>query len=360
MKLLSANISNFTALSRAELDFSPGINVFLGRNGTGKSHLMKLLYGLVKCLPLGDGNPDANQFKSAFTTKLAGLFRPDDNAINRLVTRSVGRSKATVRLVSDRGEIKFRLTSLGNLHVDSLTATADSPAVFVPSRETLAMYEGFVQAYESRELSFDETYRDICVLLSGSSLLGPRLERAKVLASPLEEILHGRVRLSGNRFYLKAEGSGDLEAHLLSEGHRKIASLAHLVLNGSLLEDGILFWDEPEANLNPRLITLVAKTLQRLAAYGVQVFVTTHDYLLASELSLASEFASLQPENERADIRFFGLSVAPRFSLQVGPTLADLEGNDLVAEFAGHYDRQVSLVQESLVRARRNPNGTEA
>lgn len=347
MKIRSVNISNFTAISHADLSFSPGINVFLGKNGTGKSHLMKLLYGVVKCLPINETRPDTGLFKSAFTTKLAGLFRPDDNAINRLVTRSTGRSKSVVTLETDRGLIGFRLTSLGNLHIDTLEASANSTAVFIPSREALALYEGFVQAYEARELSFDETYRDICVLLSGSPLLGPRLQRASALANPLEELLHGKVRLWGNRFYLQSE-DGNLEAHLLSEGHRKIASLTHLILNGSLLENGILFWDEPEANLNPRLITSVAKTLQRLAAYGVQVFVTTHDYLLASELSLASEYSDLMDKKERADIKFFGLEKSPRFSIQSGKTLAELESNDLIAEFADHYDRQNALVQQSL------------
>lgn len=349
MKIHSANIRNFTVLQSAEFSFSSGVNVILGRNGTGKSHLLKLLYGLVKVLPSGLSEHHSQAFKREFAVKVSGLFRPDDNAIGRLVTRSVGRSSAAVSVMTDQGGIEFRLTSPGNLHLDRLEASTDSesPAVFIPSREVLAIYEGFVQAYESRQLAFDETYRDICVLLSGAALRGPRLDRANLLAAPLEEILGGRVRLIGNRFYLQSEGS-NLEAHLMAEGLRKIASLAHLILNGSLLQNSILFWDEPEANLNPRLVTLIARMLQRLAADGVQIFVTTHDYLLASELSLASEFASLQEDDQRTDIRFFGLPSSPTGSIQSGASLADLSDNDLVAEFAAHYDRQTALTQRAL------------
>ena len=40
--------------------------------------------------------------------------------------------------------------------------------------------------------------------------------------------------------------------------------------HGSLREQGVLLWDEPEANLNPRLVVLVADVLVSLAAIGVQ------------------------------------------------------------------------------------------
>ncbi|MBK8387133.1 MAG: ATP-binding protein [Candidatus Accumulibacter sp.] len=129
---------------------------------------------------------------------------------------------------------------------------------------------------------------------------------------------------------------------------RKIASLIHLVLNGSLLKNSILFWDEPEANLNPRLITVVATTLRKLAEFGVQIFVSTHDYLLASELSLAMEFAPLLKAEERVDIRFFGMSVSPAFTVQTGSVLADLANNDLVAEYADHFDRQAESMRKLL------------
>lgn len=350
MKLLNASINKFTVLKRAELEFSPGLNVFIGRNGSGKSHLMKLLYSVLRSLPDNKSKDRSRIFQRELASKLAGVFKPDDQAISRLVTRTLGRSKAEVLIKTDTGDISFRLTTVGNLHVDVADAEISSPAVFLPSREPLAMYEGFVQAYESRQLSFDETYRDICVLLSGTPLLGPRLSRAKTLAEPLENILGGKVRLWGNRFYLSS-AEGNLEAHLLAEGHRKIASLTHLLLNGSLLQNGVLFWDEPEANLNPKLVTAVAETLRKLAEFGIQVFVSTHDYLLANELSMAMEFSDLLPAKERVDIRFFGFGIEPTFNIQTGSTLADLEDNDLVAEYAAHFDRQTDLMQKLMKKS---------
>jgi len=36
-------LQNFTAFRDAEFKFNSGINVFVGENGTGKTHLLKLL-----------------------------------------------------------------------------------------------------------------------------------------------------------------------------------------------------------------------------------------------------------------------------------------------------------------------------
>lgn len=51
-----------------------------------------------------------------------------------------------------------------------------------------------------------------------------------------------------------------------------------IILSGSLSKNSVLFWDEPETNLNPKMIKPVVDAVIELAKTGVQVFVTTHDY----------------------------------------------------------------------------------
>jgi len=67
---------------------------------------------------------------------------------------------------------------------------------------------------------------------------------------------------------------------------RKIALLWQLIKNGTLEKGAILFWDEPEANVNPRNIPAIANLLMNLQQDGVQVFIATHDYFLAKYLSV--------------------------------------------------------------------------
>ena len=42
--LKSLVLENFTVFPSAHFDFSPGINAFVGENGTGKTHLLKVAY----------------------------------------------------------------------------------------------------------------------------------------------------------------------------------------------------------------------------------------------------------------------------------------------------------------------------
>ena len=51
--------------------------------------------------------------------------------------------------------------------------------------------------------------------------------------------------------------------------------IARLIATGSLLDKGFLFWDEPEANLNPKIIKLMARIIVELGLHGIQVFVAT-------------------------------------------------------------------------------------
>ncbi len=97
----------------------------------------------------------------------------------------------------------------------------------------------------------------------------------------------GKVELDKNgRFYLNINGQGRMEMPLVAEGLRKLAMLAHLIATGSLLDKGYLFWDEPETNLNPRLIKQVARTILFLGQNGIQIFMATHSLFLLRELAI--------------------------------------------------------------------------
>jgi ABC-type hemin transport system ATPase subunit len=357
MKLTSLDLERFCAFKRTSLAFSPGINVLIGANGTGKSHLMKLLYSILKANEKAEKNDphSPNTLTTLLAQKLVAVFRPDSmrpeeapkdelGGLGRLVFRKKGRNSGHVKLASDAGKLQFTLTSLGRLKNLEDALPSGGAALFIPSREALAMYEGFVGNYEKRVLSFDETYYDICVALSSSPVRGPWPKEFSGLNTELETELGGRVHEAGGRFYVYSS-DGVIEAHLLAEGLRKLASLFRLLQNQSLTSNGFLFWDEPEANLNPRLVTLISRILRRLANAGVQVFVTTHDYLLSSELSLAAEYARQSPEDLRCEIRFFcaSRSAGGGVEIESAATLPQLSGNPILKEFAAHYDREQSL-----------------
>lgn len=336
VKVTRLRLEEFSAFKKVEVDFSPGINVFLGTNATGKSHAMKALYAPLKTFEqVGTTVP----LEARLHEKLANVFKPNDGFMGRLVRRRKGQSRGSIHIEGTTGEIDLTLnTRTGRPPIELSAATwqGQGSCIFLPTREVLAMYEGFIAAYQDRELSFDETYHDACLALSRAVLRGPRSEQAKALIQPIEAALGGKVTLQGNRFYVDRK-DGLMEAHLVAEGLRKIAGLAHLVLNGSLTMNAVLFWDEPEANLNPRLVSLVVDLLLALCKQGVQIFVTTHDYLLSHKLSLLAEYG-VHPD---APVRFFAFhredGDGPT-AITPGGTLAELPDNPILDEFTAHYD----------------------
>lgn len=351
MKIQRLTLQKFTAFEDAAMEFCPGVNVFVGANGTGKSHVLKILYCLLKAnAPDRNGSlSQTGDFETRVKEKISRVFRPVGDGLGRLVNRRPGRETARINLTADAGESVVRLTQPGNLYCDNNTLGTHEAAIFVPSREVLSICYSLRTAYEEVQLNFDETYYDLARMLMKPPLRGPRGERAAQMVQPLETIIRGRVYEENGVFYVNGD-EGLIEAHLLAEGWRKIASLCRLIVNGSLSDKGFLFWDEPEANLNPNLVKPVCEMLQRLAADGVQVFVSTHDYLISNELSLAAEYPTQQPRGLRCDLRFFALNREPDggVTVETGDTLSQLRHNDILAEFAAHYDREHDLLDRTL------------
>ncbi len=356
--LKSASIKKFGLFTDETLEFSPGLNVFIGRNGCGKSHLLKLLYTLVRECGEVPGNGsvlESTKLENRLEKKLAGVFRPDNDRIGRLVQRRKSQGTAEISATFSNGKkCGFKLSSQDKISGAKGDVGVLQEAAFLPSREVLALYEGFIAAYEKRELSFDETFRDICLALSEKQRRGPRDVALDFLVRPLEEEIRGKVSLEGGRFYVTGE-DGSIEAHLVSEGWRKLAALAQLIINGTLTKNGFLFWDEPEANLNPKMVVQLSDTLLRLANQGIQVFVVSHDYLLTTRLSLASEYPDAIPEDQRCPIKFFGLarrgSDEKGVSVSSGSRLADLQDNPILAEYAALYDYEGSLFEKTQSKA---------
>jgi energy-coupling factor transporter ATP-binding protein EcfA2 len=346
MTITGLELRDFGAFKSASLELVKGVNVLVGANATGKTHVMKLLYSVLRSIPK---NGSALPFVQRLREKMAQVFRPDEGQVGRLVLRRQGQGSARVRVRMTRGEVLFSIyTKNSSVRLLKGGPEVAPKALFLPSRELLAMYEGFIAAYKARELSFDETYYDGIVALSAGALKGPKPGGISKVLGELNRHLGGRVVRYGDRFYLVSP-DGRLEAHLLAEGMRKLASVAHLLSNGALPEKGVLFWDEPEANLNPVLVAAIADMLIKLAAAGMQVVVASHDYLLTHTLALNADEAA--NGTDATPIRFFGfVRDAAGVSVTAADDLAALPENLIRDAFLEHIDRARRAAEKRMVR----------
>lgn len=305
----SLHIRGFTLFREARLDFVPGINVVIGSNGTGKSHLLKLAYTVARwsremaLRTTKQGRPDKATLQKELGGKLVRVFRPDQ--LGRLASRSQGRHRAEIEVAftsRPRAGFKFSFATNSSTDVSLDAAPAeflDEQAVFFPTKEMLSMFPGFTALYDNVAIEIDETYADLCRALDQPLLKGPRFKDIARVLAPLEDILGGSIRNENGRFYLVQKGSGKFEIPLVAEGFRKLGTVAYLLGNGTLSAQSVLFWDEPETNLNPAYMREVVKMIVALAEHGTQVVLATHSLFMLRELSMA-----------RTDVRrrFFALS----------------------------------------------------
>ncbi|BCX80578.1 hypothetical protein MIT9_P0152 [Methylomarinovum caldicuralii] len=280
----------------------------------------------------------------AYADKLVHVLRPE--TLGRLSRRRQGRERCELRFDFDdpalNCELSFSTNSKSEVNIEQLPAQWQKKApVFLPTRELMTLYPGFVPLYESHYLEFEETYRDTCLLLGRPTLKGPREKRAARLLVPLEEAIGGKVVLDKNgRFYLKIPGQGNMEMPLVAEGLRKLAMLIRLIATGSLLDKGVLFWDEPETTLNPRLIRLVARAILELCREGIQVFVATHSLFLLREFEVLSK----EKHFSRLRSRYFALTPGEAgVDVEQGDAVEELETLVLLDEELQQSDRYMEM-----------------
>jgi AAA15 family ATPase/GTPase len=284
VQITSIDIENFTVFKKEKLGFFDGLNVVIGENGLGKTHLLKIIYGLTLI----------HTFKY-LNENIIGIFKTESwtnliswNKNTSIISLSFNKNKS----------IAFSIYKNSGVEVSG-DSFIFKKCVFIPAKEILSFYEGFIPLYENRETSFDAIYYNLAKALSLPLLksIDSYPIEYKILLK-LEEILEGKIVLENGRFYL-LQNERKTEISLIAEGLRKIGMIAQLLANGSLTKNSILFWDEPETNLNPRLIRKMAEVLMELSRAGMQIFIATHSLFLVKEIEI------LRQKEDK--VKYFGL-----------------------------------------------------
>ncbi|MCL2422080.1 MAG: AAA family ATPase [Defluviitaleaceae bacterium] len=241
MTFSSIEIKKFTVFNDVNINFGQGVNVIIGENGTGKTHLLKLIY--------------ADNFDT---------LKPEskEDIINALFYSDITVSRDFVNTIEYDGK----------------------PAnyVFIPAKEMLSMSKlRFLHEEYSKDFPIDRTLVDI---IKKAQILKPNTPPAlaQKIAPILEKIIDGTVFMKEDgTFWIKKHNQMEIPFAMESEGFRKLGLLWQLIMNKSITKETVLLWDEPEANINPKLAPIIVDILFALASQGVQIFMATHDYTFA-------------------------------------------------------------------------------
>lgn len=279
-------IKNFMAFSdEMTVNFSPKINVIIGENGTGKTQLLKAIFLNPNGILEHEGK---REYVTDWSTeRLIECFLPIDRKLGKL--HHTGAQEQAQLDFKYNNDVEFTMKFHNNSQrVVFLTSNKDNisnpiPSL-IPTKEVLSFAEGFVALHERFKLSFDLTYREVCILIDHPALRPENLQgKSKWAMEEIEKVCGGKfIFYGGGRVTFKTPDGTEYSANAIAEGFRKIGILARHLETG-IINPGVsgpLLWDEPEANMNPKIMRLLVQILLELSQKGQQVILTTHEYVV--------------------------------------------------------------------------------
>ncbi|ANY70542.1 hypothetical protein BBD42_03685 [Paenibacillus sp. BIHB 4019] len=275
------------------MDFSPGINVFIGENGTGKTHLLKLLYAFC------DSDTLSQNSKLLFFETLCQCFRTEE--LNTLFNQIRQPLKTTIEInnkkflyqaifkdsISDDERLEPPLNNVMiTFQIEGQREKEKLQTAFIPAKEMLT-HAGIEKDYVERYVPFDKTLVDI-LFKSGISELRTLPPASQAILDNIKQIIGGTVLFEKDKYYILHNDHNKVSFQSEAEGYKKLSVLWRLIETGLIAKGTVLFWDEPEANITPKHMPLLVDMLYALQGAGIQIFIATHDYILAKYLELRS------------------------------------------------------------------------
>jgi len=377
--ITSFEIENFTVFEKLELGLSPRINVIIGNNGTGKTHLLKAIYALSAHDAAGKSNEKP---KTTLTDTFLRLFMPNGDKVGALHADGADQG-ARIRLNrsdDDNLTVEFKPRSkVLKIKSGIQQGQPASESVFIPTKEVLSLVSGLRNLQHDPatiEMIFDGTYIDLAKQLVRSGIEDDTQSiandpRFSNVVRELVDLVGGRYKLDQNGGFLfeagkyveqanpdrsqskagqmyqdstvtrfSRTGGHALSSNMTAEGFRKIGVLHRLLCNGVIApgDDSPLIWDEPESNLNPKLMKQLVQALLELSRNGQQIILATHDYVLLKWFDL------LMDEGKEDHVRFHALYRNPETN-NVGVDSTDsyslISKSAISDTFAELYDEDI-------------------
>ena len=316
---------NFMAFRSAEFQFGSKLNIIIGENGSGKTQLMKTIYALAKSTDHLHNNIDDYSDMRTWTdvfglTKIESFLRHFQSQTSE---------KAQINGIWDENN-----STTISISSTSITTGGSKNSLFVlpevvylPARELLSIFPNFnsLKQIYGKKWPYDKSSCDVMEFL-GLPIIDSQTIFCKNIIEKIEQEISGHIYLDkeNDKFVMKQE-EWIAPIDIIAEGWRKLSEVLLLLNVGALYPGSLLLWDEPEANLNPKLICLAAKMIIELAKMGIQVFIATHSLFLVNELELL-----VAEQKIKEGIRYFNLRKGN--PVEQGDTFPELKNVLLVDE----------------------------
>ena len=335
-KIKKIELSNFINLSNTELEFSPSINLIIGKNNTGKTNLLKFLYSIVKSSEsyIKQKKLYDRTYKSILSKNIQEIFQSSKDGIGTIVSKNSSENLKAIVQFSDISKLGVdKIQSINNQIEFSFGKTtkkeipdvgfsklfdtedkADFNTLFIPAKEILSISEAVKTSFKEFIKGFDASYSNLA-----DNIVGPFIDKSgisseleKIIEDIQNNILNGKIEYDEDAkelFYKNNKGQ-KFEMTMTAEGIKQVGIIPLLINRGKLHSRTILFLDEPDNNLNPTTINEFVKTLVELAKIGVQIFISSHNYFIIKRLHIIAKQNKAESKDgkiDNIDFRAFSL-----------------------------------------------------
>lgn len=343
------------AHSKLEVKEIPSINLILGKNDTGKTGLIKLLYTAIKSLEIYSKKVKNSDtiFARELAEKMLNTFMPRKHGLGDLVRKgSKEKLKVDLSIVGDSGGYEQNIYfSFGerterkipdcNNHIKSIPNNVIN-AIFIPAKEVLTAFSDIRRIREQEYgVGFDDTYLDLIKSLDIPTTKGSVNNDLSTVNKSLEELFEGKIEQTGKKDqpFIFKKGNQKFAIQQTAEGIKKIGILTTLITNRQLGKGTILFMDEPETALHPDAVRQMVEMLVAISKAGVQIFIASHSYFIIKQLANSSKRENIETlcwSFERNN----GLPITNEFK-KINDGV--LPNNSIIQEALSMYDEEITI-----------------
>lgn len=282
--IASLCIANLGPIEQVAWEPSPGFNVLIGVNDSGKTLLLKALYSAVRAREEYQRGDDARTFRQVLDDKLTWTFQ-----LPKLgdVVRRGGSGGCEVAIQLDGAPLTFKFTGhaeKGVGHASNEGGARQATSIFIPAKEVLSMVGIIKETRAQQKFGFDDPTLDLVQALESEPSRGkPLFGDAR---AQLEALIGGRILDKPGKGWVFQAGRSDYPVAITAAGIKKIAIIDRLIVNRTLTSGSLLFIDEPESFLHPQAVVRLIEILDKLVKEGVQVFMATHSFFVLKKLMI--------------------------------------------------------------------------
>lgn len=299
-RLTHFSIANFLNFNKHTFDTSANINLILGENDTGKTGLLKLLYSIAKSWETFNRKEhfDSTPYKKLLGEKIFDVFQPRENRrIGDLVSKGCNdKLRIDASFAKDENNIQHINFAFGDKTYKTInecseplkTFSKDLNSVFVPSKEILTALKTIKYARQKLYLpGFDDTFLDLIKSVEVPKSLKDESNSLAAMQRQLDELFESKIHSSGGEEpFISQKDNKKFSISLTSDGLKRVGIISSLLKNNQIRKGTILFIDEPEANLHPRIIRSFIEVIMEFATKDIQVFLASHNYFVTKQLTI--------------------------------------------------------------------------